>query len=170
MLYRYYRYNLLHDFGLIHLEMGDFSLAETHFTQVVNLPRSDPSLGLVTAYARIAMVLTLLMQDRLEEARQTALSALAPALACTILLSHAEVFSLALAKLKAYRSAAYVAQASDWFRSVTRSVRTAGEVKVREAIRESLALGPPEEEPPPPGPYIESKLAEYIGTALSRKG
>jgi tetratricopeptide (TPR) repeat protein len=164
-IYRY-RYTLIHDIGLMLLDMGDAPGAQMHFVQILSLPRSNPSLGLVTAYARISITLALLVQDQFEEARQAALAALSPALVCNILLSNAEVFAWLLARLQHYQAADFVLQASDWFRSVTRSIRTATETNLRESTLVTLRSAQLPQQTFT-GPCVESKLAEFIGATLA---
>jgi hypothetical protein len=133
-----YIVTLTQDIGQTLLHAGDAAGAEQRFRAVLNDPRSDLSVAVAMAYAKMGLATALLSQGQLGPAREAALEAVPLLRSCGILLAHSEVFAWLLASLGQIHAAAVLLRTAESFRGLSQTTRGATQIRACRATSDLL--------------------------------
>ncbi|CAN0470954.1 unnamed protein product, partial [Phaeothamnion confervicola] len=135
---RRYIVMLTQDIGRCLLHTGDALGAERRFRTVIDESRHDLSSAVATAYARIGLVMALLMQGRPTAARTAAIDAVPLLRSCGMLHGHSEVFAWLLVSLGRSHVAAVLLRTADAFRLTSGVARSQVQSKAYQIASELL--------------------------------
>jgi hypothetical protein len=131
--------------------------------------RADLSVAVAVAYARMGLATALLMQGRLEPAREAAFEAIPLLRSCNILLAHSEVFAWLLASLGHVHCAAVLSLTAESFRGLSQTKRTPTQTRACQATRALLGTHAPSASAQCEVITSESELAEVLRVTLTIK-
>ena len=162
-----YVVTLTQDIGQTLLHAGDAAGAEQRFRAVLNDPRSDISVAVAKAYAKMGLATALLTQGQLGPAREAALEAVPLLLSCGILLAHSEVFAWLLASLGQFHAAAVLLRTAESFRTLSQTIRGATQMQACRATSDLLNARMPGANFVCDALHSDAELATALAAALT---